>query len=49
MRPAINIAEAEVEIIPGKSTRVIGKRAPEKKIEFEFVQQGRDYLIVSVR
>jgi Cu(I)/Ag(I) efflux system protein CusF len=32
-----------------KDKALFGKLAPEKKIEFEFVQQGRDYLIVSVR
>ena len=28
---------------------LLGKLAPEKKIEFEFVQQGRDYIITSVK
>jgi Cu/Ag efflux protein CusF len=32
-----------------KDKALLSKLAPEKKIEFEFVQQGRDYLIVSVR
>jgi Cu(I)/Ag(I) efflux system protein CusF len=32
-----------------KDKALFGKLAPEKKIEFEFVQQGRDYLIVSVK
>jgi len=32
-----------------KDKALIGKLAPEKKIEFEFVQQGSDYVIVSVK
>ena len=32
-----------------KDKALLGKLAPEKKIEFEFVQQGRDYVIVSVK
>ena len=32
-----------------KDKALIGKLAPEKKIEFEFVQQGRDYVITSVK
>jgi len=32
-----------------KDKALLGKLAPEKKIEFEFVQQGRDYVITSVK
>ena len=32
-----------------KDKALLGKLAPEKKIEFEFVQQGRDYIITSVK
>ena len=28
---------------------LLGRLAPEKKIEFEFVQQGSDYVITSVK
>ena len=32
-----------------KDKALLGKLAPEKKIEFEFVPQGRDYIITSVK
>jgi Cu(I)/Ag(I) efflux system protein CusF len=32
-----------------KDKALLGKLAPEKKIEFEFVQQGSDYVITSVK
>jgi Cu(I)/Ag(I) efflux system protein CusF len=32
-----------------KDKALFGKLAPEKKIEFEFVQQGRDYIVTSVK
>lgn len=32
-----------------KDKALFGKLAPEKKIEFEFVQQGRDYVVTSVK
>jgi len=32
-----------------KDKALLGKIAPEKKVEFEFVQQGSDYVITSVR
>ena len=32
-----------------KDKALLGKLAPEKKIEFEFVQDGRDYVITSVK
>jgi Cu(I)/Ag(I) efflux system protein CusF len=32
-----------------KDKALFGKLVPEKKIEFEFVQQGRDYVVTSVK
>jgi len=32
-----------------KDKALLGKLSPEKKIEFEFVQKGRDYVITSVK
>ena len=32
-----------------KDKALLGKLAPEKKIEFEFVQQGSDYVITSAK
>ena len=32
-----------------KDKALLGKLAPEKKVEFEFVQQGSDYVITSAK
>ncbi len=32
-----------------KDKALLGKLSPEKKVEFEFVQQGSDYVITSAR
>jgi len=32
-----------------KDKALLGKLAPEKRIEFEFVQQGKDYVVTSVK
>ena len=32
-----------------KDKALLAKLAPEKKIEFEFVEQGRDYVVTSVK
>ena len=32
-----------------KDKKALGKLAPEKKVQFQFVQQGSDYVITSIK